>query len=371
MKGTSPNSYIEMVNKKLFIDAITFEKGKAFGFNEYLFNLLNYFYKNRDALLFNEIVLVINESQTEYFSHFTDKFKLKTVKCKNFLFRGLNQSFWNISRDIRPQDVILFTSNYSSLWPKGIKILVIHDLLYKHKELASLGLMGFQRKIFVPISIRQAQKIICISNFTESEVQFFYPISKGKTEVIYNHLEYDKFGIQSNKSRTGFLTVASSSPHKNTVLIIKAFSSYVAKGGKEDLVIVGKLNQSNDELIRNLDPIVRNRISILSHISNCSLGELYSKKKVYISASKFEGLGMPIAEAMYFKMLLILPNRPSIFSEICSGNALFFDSRCIDDLCCKMLQCDSLNNCNVVYDLDKFSLENTAKKYIEVINSLV
>ncbi len=354
-------------NRNLYIDIITFEDKKAFGYNEYILNLLNYLYAHRHNLIFDHIYLVINETQIKIFSNFTDKFQLLPVSCKNFFIRAFNQTFWNLFKSIGSKDTILCTSNYSPLFPKGKMILVIHDLLYKHKELASLGLMGFQRRIFVPISIRNASKIICISNFTKKEVINFYPKSREKVLVVYNTMNYQKFGNFRPIHKDGFLVVSSNAKHKNTEVILRAYEQYVLKGGKQCITIIGTLNSNLKRIINEFNINIRNKIIIKSNISNSTLGYLYNINKVYISASKYEGLGMPIAEAMYFNMILILPDEPDIFHEISNGEAIYFDQS-ISDLCNKMLVSDILPDNGIRYDLHKFTLQNTANKYIDLLN---
>lgn len=357
------------MKKKLFIEAIAYKKGKAYGYNEFLFNLLDYFYEQRNKIKFEEIIIVINKSQRSSFEVFCDKFNILEYSCDNLFLNAINQAIWNISKDVSNEDVILFTGNYTSIWPKGKKIVVIHDLLYKHPEIISLGLKKYQREIFVPISIKQVEKVICISQFTQHEVLKFYPFAAGKTSVIYNYLNYKKYDSSIGKSRTGFLTVASPSPHKNTVFVLKVFEKYILTGGKQSLSIVGVLNNEMKGLLESMNSDVRNKIKVFSHISNNELGILYASNKTYITASKFEGLGMPIAEAMLFNMHLLLPESPSIYKEISQDKAKYFINQNEDSLLKTMIFMDNVKE-GVQYDISLFSVENTSQQYIEIFNSL-
>lgn len=355
--------------KKLFIDAIAYRKGKAYGYNEYLFNLLEYFYSHREDIKYDEVILVINKSQRESFIKFLDKFKIKELRCDGLIMNAINQAIWNISKEISSRDLILSTGNYTTIWPKGTKVVVFHDLLYKHTDITSLGLKKYQREVFVPASIKQASTIICISNFTENEVLKYYPFAKGKTITIYNYLNYQKFHKKECNSRTGFVSIASAAPHKNTVFVLKAFEQYVLMGGKQNLSIVGSANNQMIEVLNKMSEDVRKRIFIFSHISNTQLADLYSQNKFYVSASKFEGLGMPIAEAMYFKMFLILPDQPEIYHEISKGNAFFFKNAACQNLVDTMIYADSIIEDEFCHDISQFSIDETSRKYIELFNS--
>lgn len=48
--------------------------------------------------------------------------------------------------------------------------------------------MRFQRTLYLPISLKLADKVIAISEFTAADIEHFYPESKEKTFVIYNFL---------------------------------------------------------------------------------------------------------------------------------------------------------------------------------------
>lgn len=90
------------------------------------------------------------------------------------------QSLFPFRFGLNKKDVILFTGNYSALFKRTNHVLVIHDLLFKHKTWLSNRLMRWQREFYLPISIKKADKVICISQFTEKEVLHFYPNAVGK-----------------------------------------------------------------------------------------------------------------------------------------------------------------------------------------------
>ncbi len=364
-----------MTHKRdLYIDALTYKRNKAFGYNEYLFNLLNYFFKERAKLDFDNIYIICEESQQGDFSKFKGEFEIVPFRFSNILKRSWVQSFWNFFLPIKKEDVILSTANYSTIFKRCKHLLVIHDLLYLHGDWLKHRAIKYQRKFMVPRSIKLAEKIIAISNFTSNEIMHYFPFSEGKIESIYNYFNFEKFGKKNfNEKKTdSIIAVASNEYHKNTITLLKAFYEYKKKGGRFNLILIGSLN--NDSLEKNeINQIIKDfpgSITNKAHISNEELAREYSRSSIYVSASFFEGLGMPIVEAMYFGLKLILPDEPSIFREISNLDAIYFNSKSYEDLALIFLSCESIKESNNLYNLERFNASNTSGKYIDLLNQM-
>lgn len=358
---------------KLIIEILAFQQGKSFGFQEYAFNLLNYFYTHAEELMYDEIYVICLKGQEQYLAKYVNKFIIKTYTCKFILMRYIKQTLMPIHLRVSKDDVIVFTGNYSSLLKRSKHILVIHDLLFKHKAWLPNRLMRYQRELFVPKSIALADKIICISKFTEKEVLKYYPTADGKTEVIYNYFNFQKFPIYSDICKeNSFISVCSSAYHKNTFTVLKAFQEYCLRGGSYGLILVGALEKGSASysLYDEFDEAIQRRIQIYSKIDNNKLSELYSKAKAYISASLFEGLGMPIVEAMYFNLPVILTD-DEVFHEISLDKGIYFNPMDYLQLS-KIMQRVENEECifNSYMVQNKYSETNTSAKYLSILNSL-
>lgn len=362
--------------KNLYIDLLGYETGKAYGYNEYINNILDYLYGHRYNILFDTIVLVIPSKEIHTFYKYTDKFTIRSFNTWPIHKRIYYQNFWPLYVSMSSLDVIFCSCNYAPLILKGKMVLVIHDLLFKHRGLLSSSMMTIQREIYVPLSAYRAKKIICISNFTRDEVNSYYPKCSTKTTVIYNYFNFKKFGdIDALTFKTlkkqGILSVCSSAYHKNTITVLRAFEAYCRKGGIYDLILVGKIPVKTElaEFMNIVDENIKRRIHIHTGISNLELGTLYKTQKIYVSASKFEGLGMPIVEAMYFDMQIILPDKPAIFREIGRDQVHYFDANNPQELCETFLSIQNMDNVPQ-YNLELFSPENTVERYIHLLNTI-
>ena len=106
-------------------------------------------------------------------------------------------------------------------------------------------------------------------------------------------------------------------------------------------------------------------------MSNQELGYLYSRCECFILPTFFEGLGMPIVEAMHFNIPLVLSDI-KICKEIAENNAIYFlpsDYKRLAEILIKKeyLFLSSLDNSSI---LEKFNKINTSHKYIQLINSI-
>ncbi len=363
--------------RKLVIDALIYKKNKAFGYQEYLFNLLEYFYANESLFDFDEIIIICDIRQVHEFKKFIDVFKIIGLNASSKLNQLICQNLIKQKLKLSSNDVILYTYNYSSLFRQGIHVLVIHDLLYLRRKLLPKFLMRIQRRIFIPRSVKIADKIIAISNDTLQDVIANFRISSGKIVKIYNYFNFDKYKYISTDQLLDspfFLSVCSTAYHKNTILVFRAFELFCLSNSVFHLVLVGSLGNSGSELreqYNKLDDTVKSRIHIFTNITNEQLAQIYQKANYYISATLFEGLGMPIIEAMYFNIPVLLSNL-SVCHEVSSDMGIYFNPLSVDDLLQKMQE---VINENMVVDtrdivLEKYSEINTSHKYIELLNNI-
>lgn len=367
------NSNVVEKNRTLVIDALIYERNKAFGFQEYLFNLLDYFYKRRDSILFTQIILICNKKAVKDFTKFNDKFDIVSYNYSNLFMRFYIQTSVPYNLKLKKTDVILNLYNYSAIFKRTKNILVIHDLLYLRKDLLHNKLIRFQRFFHVPRSIFLADLVIAISDFTKSEILNNFNHSSSIPIIkIYNYFNFDKFhGDTSNdrdNSESYFLCVSSSAFHKNTITILKAFEKFCKFNQDKKIYFIGSITENSTLIYYNqLSAEIKNRIKIYSNISNEELGILYNECDAYISASLFEGLGMPIVEAMYFNTQLILSDL-DVTREITGNQAHFFNPYSYEDLFEIMLNIKKVKTDTRLYILDRFSANNTSKIYIDKLN---
>jgi len=358
---------------RLIIELLSLEKRKAYGFQEYIFNLLNYFYQHREDLPYERVIIWCKSSERGMFRQFEDKFEVDGFEYSSYVKRHWLQTILPFKYRLNRQDVLFSPGNISGLIKKSTEVLTIHDLLFKRKEWLPSKLMRWQREILIPISVRKADKIVAISQFTKDDIEHYYPSAKGKVEVIYNSFNFSKYtGEDYEEIGKGyFLAISTSADYKNQKTIVEAFESYCVGGGYKSLVFVGKMNEGTDvaNAYNALPCEIKNRVVWKSNISNEELGKLYRGASCFISASKFEGLGMPVVEAMSFGIPVLLSDIPP-HREVSLNKGEYFEPTDVDSLADKMLRMD-FNRRDYGKEIrSMFSEDNTSVKYIELINRM-
>ena len=333
-------------------------------------------YSHRDLILYDDIIIVCIASQQRCFGKYADKMSIKAYNCDSIFKRLMLQTWMPFHLSLNKRDLVLHTANYSSLIKKATSVLVIHDLLFKRKTLFPYRLMRYQRRFYLPLSIVNADKIVAISQFTKTDIECYYKkLCRNKVVVIYNYFNFKKYpsAIGGIKKEKLFILVCSSAVHKNTITVLKAFNLYCTAGGTYNLVLVGALKKGTvaANYYEQLPAAIKERIVMYNKISNSLLAELYQKSSAYISASLFEGLGMPIVEAMYFNLPVILSDYP-VFHEVSLGKGIYFNPLDETDLVKKMLyvQKHSISVSYMQQVLEFYSEQNTSQRYIDLFNEL-
>lgn len=361
------------MDRRFVIELLGLENGKAYGFQEYVFNLLNFFYVHRGDIRYERIIIWCKGSSREMFKHFEDKFEVESYDYSSYLKKHWIQTVLPFKYGLTKKDLLFSPGNVSGLVKCSSELLTIHDLLFKRKEWLPSKLMRWQREFLIPISIHKADKIVAISEFTKADVEHFYPMSKGKMEVIYNSFNFNKYEGKETFAIGApyFFAISTNAEYKNQKTIIKAFQKYCAEGGEKKLVIVGRLNVGTEAytVYHSMTEDVKMNIVWLSGISNEELGALYRDASCFISASKFEGLGMPVVEAMSFGLPVLLSDIPP-HREVSMNLGDYFEPTDVDALSEKMLNMDFERRDYGERIRSKFSEENTSAKYVELINQI-
>lgn len=360
--------------KKLIIEAFALSFNKNYGYQEFLLNILDYMYNNIDQLNYEQIIIVSSEENRNVFSKYLPKFNFRGFNYNSTIKKYYILSTLKSRLDLKSDDVILFTNNYSSMFKYCKHALVIHDLLYLRKELFNNPGFRLQRKIFMPRSVKLADVVITISNFVKEDVIKAYGERyRNKINTVYNYFNFDKYTSEAPNikmpSNKYFLIVSSSYRYKNILLVLEAFVKY-ARQKEGNLVIVGSLRDEALLYYKAMDPEIAKRILFYKNISNPELGELYKNSMAFITATRHEGLGMPIVEAMYFKTRVFASDIP-VCREVSGDLEHYFNPDNKNELAELMINADRMDNSdNISFISSRYSALNTVQKYIDILNNL-
>ena len=195
------------------------------------------------------------------------------------------------------------------------EILVIHDLAFLDYPQGFSELFRKWYKFLIPTILKSKDHIITVSNFTKRRIIEEYGINDKKISVVRNGIWLPQNRKDSyNRVFKHFLAVGTLNARKNYLTIIrahKALPSDIRK--KYPLRIVGgwEKNYRNE----NIKSLLDESIILEGYVSEERLSYLYQNALAQISASKYEGFGLPVLESISYNIIPIVSDIPA-FREI-------------------------------------------------------
>ena len=268
------------------------------------------------------------------------------------------------------------------------KLLTIHDLVYYEYPSTTTYYNLVISRLFVPFSIKNADKIFAISASTKNGIIKYFPgINEKNIEIIYLGADYlnpnntllKKFyakyvSINCLISGNYLLYVGTIEPRKNLDYLLDAFEKIKDKNDLY-LIICGKVGWKSNKVVNRINNLVKNgSVFYLSYVTNEDKFLLMKNAFAFIFPSLYEGFGLPVVEAMKMGTVALVANNSSL-NELIEMDELKFD---IDDKNELIDKIDKLyNDINFYTKCEKyckersefFSWKKSADKYIKVFNS--
>lgn len=226
--------------------------------------------------------------------------------------------------------------------------------------------------VFIFWQTLNSDKILCISQFTRKELKNYFPfIKNNKIKIIYNGWARKDKSICTNSTSQSMrkygICVGNIKKHKNIIPLVEYLSGVNLDC---DIYIVGDHANFRSKVIDEL-PTNNSNIIFTGFVSDEKLDELYREAAFFIYPSRYEGFGLPLLEAMAYK-LPILASDIEVFHELAGDTIEYFDPVSFDGLDKKIDIIKSkvqTNNYNKVINL--FSWEKTVNEMEWVMNESI
>ena len=202
--------------------------------------------------------------------------------------------------------------------PYGIRIpvyCVMHDLIFLDlPKITAKGVIDYRiKRMLLKRCMKKAVRIACVSGFTKSRCEHYFPKYAEKCFVNYiglseEVLKFDTTGIEKTNS---IVYVGNVKPHKGLKTLIDAF--HMLPKGMYRLKIIGEkdgfLVGMKEEDLQSDDVIFTGRLG-----DDQLLREIASAKFL-VQPSLYEGFGLPPLEALYLGTQPIISDIP-VFQEV-------------------------------------------------------
>lgn len=369
---------------KIAIQAADLDSDRIDGTRVYIFNLLKHFGKLDPAGEF--LIYHRKKFNPELIpSEFTN-YRIKKIKFP-FYWTQLRfaAEIWKDQPDIlwMPMQTIPFARK------KSLKVVItIHDLAFKYFP-DNFPKTDLQRlNFFSGYAIRNADKIISVSQSTKNDILKFYPeVKSEKIRVIYHGFDPDIFSApreieqeKENKKRLAIkgeylLYVGAIQPRKNLVVLIEAFERLKKERPDIQLVLAGEKAWKWDKIIKKVaQSPYKKDIIMPGRLKFDDLGHLMRGAAVFILPSLYEGFGIPILEALASKIPVITADNSSL-REVGGEGVIYFngsDSNNLAEKIEKVLADDNLRKIMLERGLEqikKFSWEKCAQETLDFLKS--
>jgi len=194
--------------------------------------------------------------------------------------------------------------------------LLMHDLVYIFFPETMTTSNRWMSRLFVPRSLRLADHIFAVSNSTLEDIAIQYPSLKASTHVAYPGTTFP-IPNTARPPATGplrLLFVGSREPRKNLLPLLQAFDMALTRGFEGELHLVSGASWGSDRLASIIDRRIGQGIWVHEKITDSQLIELYDASDYLVMPSLYEGLGLPILEAV--GRCAVLANDIPVFREL-------------------------------------------------------
>jgi len=189
-------------------------------------------------------------------------------------------------------------------------------------------------RYLVSHALKVSTRVVCISDFTKSQVVEHFDVAPDLLEVIYPPLSDDLSSappILSEMDRMVegdyILFVGSRNAHKNLRCLIDAFGELLPEFPDLKLVIAGARIHRRDEVDEALESgRFRGRVIPYVTATDQEIWNLYSHAKVFAFPSLIEGFGIPPLEAMSRGIPVICSDIP-VIREVCGDAVKYADPK--------------------------------------------
>ena len=209
---------------------------------------------------------------------------------------------WALPRLLRRSGAALVHTQYAvPLRCPCPAVVTIHDLSFE-RDRAHMGLKD--RLVFraaVPRAARRAARILTVSERTRHDLAELYGVSAERVTVTPNGVD-PAFAPGPPGPRDYVLAVGAIQPRKNQVAALAA-----AQAVGLPLVVAGP--PKDPELARELE---RRGARLEGYVATERLAELYRGAACLVQASRYEGFGLPVLEAMACGTPVVTVDEPAL-----------------------------------------------------------
>lgn len=227
-------------------------------------------------------------------------------------------------------DVVYSPMEIMSSWGRKYKLIfTIHDLIYYKYNFPPTTLPPLQRlfwwlfhQAYWPerFTLNRADRVVTVSETSKQEI-IEHHVTDRPVDVVYNASPALATAAKPSEIKRDLVFMGTLMPYKNAELLIRALPLLP----EYQLHLMGRCTPDRLAALQSLATAeTLPRITFWKGASDADYAKVLSTATASVSASKAEGFGLPLVEAMAGGIPVIVTDMP-IFHEVSGDAALYFD----------------------------------------------
>ncbi len=259
-------------------------------------------------------------------------------------------------------------------------ILTLHDLIYyKHRK--PPGSLSWPLRLawrlfhlsFTPVRIllNRADAVVTISETTKGQIEA-NRLTRKSVHVVHNASSLARAqSVKTQPKSKNFIYMGSFMPYKNVEVLIES----MAQLPEYTLTLCSNIEPSRKkQLLDGVAAGVIPRIKFANGISESKYQEILDDGFALVTASKDEGFGIPVIEAMSRSVPVVISDLP-IFREVAAKAGSYFDPESSKGFVEAVLQLEPVTAWRQASEAGlnqskKFDWNDSAGKLLAIVDSL-
>ncbi len=281
-------------------------------------------------------------------------------------------------------DLLHFPYDSCIAWKRGKFVVTIHDVkpLLFGSPAHRRNLNSLLERLVVGNKWSKIDHVVTDSQSSRHDIITRLGLPDDRLTVVYPGVDLERFrpappGRTYQGSRPYILSVAGADPTKNIETLVNAFARLpFAIRDVHDLVLVGDFRQRRDlyEQVKRVG--IEKQTVFTGVVTDDRLIELYQNATLFVFPSIYEGLGLPVLEAMACGCPVISSSASSL-PEVAGDAAILVDPQHPETFAQEIERV--LNNPDLWQDLHsrgirqaaRFSWDRAARETVRVYKSVI
>ncbi|MFW6218797.1 MAG: glycosyltransferase family 4 protein [Bacteroidota bacterium] len=287
---------------------------------------------------------------------------------------------WSLPRVFRKYqpDIFISPDGYLSLSASIKSVPVIHDLNFEHHPENLPLLTRIYFKHMFHRFARKAERIATVSAYSKNDIIKTYQANPDIIDITYNgaNVRYrpveDSIKVKTKEKYAAgkeyLIFIGSLNPRKNVARLLQGFEKFKNETGREEkLLLVGSRMFKTSDIKETYSSMThKDDVIFTGRMEPDELITVLGSARALVFIPLFEGFGIPVVEAMYCGVPVVVSNATSL-PEVAGDAAIYADPYQIDSIANgikKICVDEKLRNELIEKGKDareKFSWDQTAK----------